>query len=235
MSLPSDLTGFQVACERCGQVVLFEDASLIAVQQEQQGDAAKVVDLHARTFTAAELMAELEHRDEEEELRVRTTGDRWMVACSNCSTEWVYWIDLRDLFDGGHTISWIGHIAEKAWFLPASFVAAVMRLAEDLYGRNAVRLNGRGKKPAPPPRERKRSALSLSVRFAVLQRDRFRCVYCGAVGVELHVDHRVSVADGGTDDPSNLATACIPCNLGKGRRSVRIPADEKKGNGGAAP
>lgn len=54
-------------------------------------------------------------------------------------------------------------------------------------------------------------------RYAVLARDHFTCRYCGAraPGVELRVDHVIPLAKGGTDDPSNLVTACEPCNSGK--------------------
>ena len=54
-----------------------------------------------------------------------------------------------------------------------------------------------------------RKALSKRVRFEVLKRDGFRCRYCGAnaSSTVLHVDHVIAVADGGTDDPSNLVAA----------------------------
>jgi hypothetical protein len=63
------------------------------------------------------------------------------------------------------------------------------------------------------------------VRFEIFKRDGFRCIYCGAtpVSTPLHCDHVVAIADGGSNDPSNLVTACSDCNLGKG--VVRI---EKK-------
>lgn len=60
-------------------------------------------------------------------------------------------------------------------------------------------------------------SLSKRLRFEVLKRDGFRCRYCGAssLSVLLHVDHVIPRAEGGTDDPENLMTACAPCNLGK--------------------
>ena len=63
---------------------------------------------------------------------------------------------------------------------------------------------------------RKRSSLG-GLRFRVLRRDNFTCQYCGrsAPDVELHVDHKVPFADGGSDSLSNLVTACAECNLGK--------------------
>jgi 5-methylcytosine-specific restriction endonuclease McrA len=49
----------------------------------------------------------------------------------------------------------------------------------------------------------------------VLQRDKYRCVLCGASGVSLEVDHKIPVARGGSDDLDNLQTLCFPCNRGK--------------------
>lgn len=57
-------------------------------------------------------------------------------------------------------------------------------------------------------------------RFRILERDHFRCVYCGvsSVGnetVKLHLDHIMPRSKGGKDIASNLATACGYCNIGK--------------------
>jgi hypothetical protein len=70
-----------------------------------------------------------------------------------------------------------------------------------------------------------REGLSPSVRFAVLQRDGFRCRYCGMGAqsnppVELEVDHVVPVAAGGSNELGNLVSACAPCNRGKSSRPV---------------
>jgi len=67
-----------------------------------------------------------------------------------------------------------------------------------------------------------RPALSKSVRFEVFKRDRFACTYCGAKApdVVLVVDHIEPVAKGGSSDILNLATACQPCNAGKGARPL---------------
>ena len=59
----------------------------------------------------------------------------------------------------------------------------------------------------------------LSLRFRILERDRFTCVYCGRNpkddGVKLEVDHIIPKAMGGKDIPENLVTACRDCNQGK--------------------
>lgn len=43
-----------------------------------------------------------------------------------------------------------------------------------------------------------------------------RCAYCDVhLTDEFHVDHRLPIARGGTDDPANLCCACQRCNLAK--------------------
>lgn len=55
------------------------------------------------------------------------------------------------------------------------------------------------------------------VRFSVLARDGFRCVYCGAgPAAKLRVDHVYPASKGGRNDLENLVTACDRCNSGKG-------------------
>lgn len=62
-----------------------------------------------------------------------------------------------------------------------------------------------------------RKALGKRLRFEIFKRDGFRCIYCGATpqNMPLHIDHVEPVASGGTNDPSNLVTACGACNGGK--------------------
>lgn len=63
-----------------------------------------------------------------------------------------------------------------------------------------------------------RKQISKRARFEIFKRDGFTCHYCGAHPPHaiLHVDHIHPVAEGGTNDPDNLVTACSYCNLGKG-------------------
>lgn len=50
-------------------------------------------------------------------------------------------------------------------------------------------------------------------------------MYCGAHGEEhgvgLTLDHLVPVELGGTNEPTNLVTACLSCNSAKGARTTR--------------
>lgn len=64
-----------------------------------------------------------------------------------------------------------------------------------------------------------REAIGARLRFEILRRCNFACYYCGipaAMGVkQLHIDHVIPVALGGTNDPWNLVAACWDCNAGK--------------------
>lgn len=70
-----------------------------------------------------------------------------------------------------------------------------------------------------------RKSLSRKTRFEVFKRDKFTCQYCGAQApdVTLEVDHIEPVAEGGTNDITNLVTACVSCNRGKG--AIRLDDD----------
>jgi 5-methylcytosine-specific restriction endonuclease McrA len=67
-----------------------------------------------------------------------------------------------------------------------------------------------------------RSHVSSRLRNEILNRDNYRCQYCGADLRELeekgfppHVDHLKSRRSGGKDTPDNLVSSCWKCNLGK--------------------
>ena len=64
---------------------------------------------------------------------------------------------------------------------------------------------------------RKRVAFT---RFNVFLRDEFRCQYCGKKG-ELTFDHIVPRSSGGITSWRNVVTACAPCNMRKGSKSLR--------------
>lgn len=75
---------------------------------------------------------------------------------------------------------------------------------------------------------RKRRRESGKQRFRIFVRDHFRCQYCCKKfqPADLTLDHIIPRSQNGTDDPENLATACIPCNQRKGARTpdaARMP------------
>jgi hypothetical protein len=62
--------------------------------------------------------------------------------------------------------------------------------------------------------------IPLKTRWAVLKRDNYRCVKCGASpatnhNVELQVDHKWPRSRAGSSDLDNLQTLCQDCNQGK--------------------
>jgi 5-methylcytosine-specific restriction endonuclease McrA len=57
------------------------------------------------------------------------------------------------------------------------------------------------------------------VRSIVMERDRYSCIYCGS-DKQLEADHILPLGRGGSNAFANLATACRPCNLSKGSKTV---------------
>ena len=49
-----------------------------------------------------------------------------------------------------------------------------------------------------------------TLRAEILYRDAYRCALCPRAASE--VDHIVPIAEGGTDDPSNLRSLCHDCH-----------------------
>jgi len=68
------------------------------------------------------------------------------------------------------------------------------------------------------PRNPNNRNVTLRLRFEVLERDRFRCQYCGREprdGAKLAIDHIVPFSKGGKTIIENLITSCFECNAGK--------------------
>ena len=66
--------------------------------------------------------------------------------------------------------------------------------------------------------KRRRTHIPRGLRHEVFKRDNYTCVECGASkedGATLHIDHKIPVSKGGTDELSNLQTLCSDCNLNK--------------------
>ncbi len=62
------------------------------------------------------------------------------------------------------------------------------------------------------------------LRFNILERDNFTCIYCGKSSVEdnvkLHADHIIPLTKGGNNDAFNMVTSCSDCNVGKGAKML---------------
>jgi hypothetical protein len=95
------------------------------------------------------------------------------------------------------------------------------------------------------PAELKRLALSVRLRYFILDRDAHTCQYCGRSSpvVALHVDHKISQSSwrerfgswttsqiiggleyAGVNDPKNLVASCSDCNLGKSAKNGNPPS-----------
>jgi 5-methylcytosine-specific restriction protein A len=75
--------------------------------------------------------------------------------------------------------------------------------------------------------ERQRGRGWMATRERVAQRHGYRCAKCGAVWVSSrdHIDHIVELADGGTNDDSNLQPLCdVPCHKAKTDAEARARA-----------
>lgn len=58
---------------------------------------------------------------------------------------------------------------------------------------------------------------------SIKERDLYTCQMCGRVTLEGDIDHRIPLARGGTDDPSNLQYLCRePCHAAKTAREMGI-------------
>lgn len=70
-------------------------------------------------------------------------------------------------------------------------------------------------------REARRPSANFN-RYDILERDKFTCQYCGrkAPDVVLVIDHVIPVSKGGSNNASNLATACFECNSQKSNKLV---------------
>lgn len=81
----------------------------------------------------------------------------------------------------------------------------------------------------------------LALALRVFQRDSFACVYCGASGVALAVDHvrprahfDAAAPAAQVNAPANLVTACNACNGAKGPQNLAGFAAMLRGRGVAA-
>lgn len=57
--------------------------------------------------------------------------------------------------------------------------------------------------------------LWYEIRKKIFYRDNYTCFYCGKMGGKLEVDHKIPVIKGGSDNFTNLVTACRTCNRKK--------------------
>lgn len=62
-------------------------------------------------------------------------------------------------------------------------------------------------------------------RLGIYMRDKFTCLYCGRdcsqmAAAEFGLDHLIPCSKGGTNENTNLVTACRSCNSSRGNRDL---------------
>jgi len=65
-------------------------------------------------------------------------------------------------------------------------------------------------------RHSSRRVLSQKAKTEILVRDDYTCQDCGTTIGPFHVDHIRPYSKGGWQDPRNLQTLCVSCNVRKG-------------------
>ncbi len=61
-----------------------------------------------------------------------------------------------------------------------------------------------------------RGKVTNKMRFAIYERDHYRCRKCGKSTDDLEVDHIIPISKGGKSTFDNLQTLCHRCNYRKG-------------------
>lgn len=165
--------------------------------------------------------------------RARVEGFRQLETCSATDLRRAtvgyglhaldaYWSSLPPLFRGMAI-----YLRDEVWHETPYEPAARSRGASWIVVHGEARRLWEGsitERAAPATLGHGGRGVPARIRFAVLLRDGFKCMYCGRAavrdGVVLHVDHVVPVAQGGPTVVENLRTACADCNLGKGARPI---------------
>ena len=133
-------------------------------------------------------------------------------TCSMHVSEWVQWTgaeDFRDVIDALQSLKRSGRV-ESYGVRDGDVIFARSRFAEaesETWGQGD-KSNVYRKQPIPP-----------ALRQAVFERDGHKCTYCGSPEA-LCADHVYPEVLGGETTEENLTTACKPCNLSKGAKTL---------------
>lgn len=73
----------------------------------------------------------------------------------------------------------------------------------------------------------RRKAIPKAVRRYLLDMSGSQCANCGNTCCSPHIDHKLPVALGGSDDIDNLQVLCASCNLHKGAKREIQPVSSE--------
>jgi hypothetical protein len=116
------------------------------------------------------------------------------------------------------SISQYSKIFGKPWFdICVEFLASRSGLTIEQLRRETE------SSPTSSTEVRESRGINLSLRHAVMHRDRFRCVLCGRspatdLQCQIHIDHIVPWSKGGKTVLENLRCTCSQCNIGRSNR-----------------
>jgi len=65
---------------------------------------------------------------------------------------------------------------------------------------------------------KQKATIPTYIRKTVLERDGYKCRYCGSEKTPLHIDHVYPESKGGETSVKNMVTACASCNTKKHSR-----------------
>lgn len=131
------------------------------------------------------------------------------LVCSLCGAESDKVLEL--IFDDGSEPMRCCFDASKADCYRTGISMQLAKRNDDYILTRLIEYKG------PRKVKRKREPLGLAKRYQVMKRDGFQCSICGASGAEsrLEIDHKIPIAEGGSDGMDNLQTLCFNCNRGK--------------------
>lgn len=144
--------------------------------------------------------------------------DRTLARACNCSVQ-AYKKAKAKLIDMGKIA-----VVDGKLYQPRADAEYEDVLEEHIHAQSVERARARSLEKARKARWENhtpvgRAWLHPHTRAAVLERDGYRCVYCGDGDGPFHIDHVLPVSRGGSDDLENLTCACAACNLSKSNKT----------------
>lgn len=133
----------------------------------------------------------------------------------------LYYVELKRIVDytsrpGGDSLTgWVSHLRQKNWFVHEMIegLDTAHTVAKRLVRSPGVVAPAVATVVASLPGDA-RSKVTAKLRLQIFARDGHRCVQCGAQP-PLELDHIMPVSRGGSSEPENLQSLCVPCNRAK--------------------
>lgn len=105
----------------------------------------------------------------------------------------------------------------------AALDAVCAELGIDIKAHRRTKRKNDGRYTAQMQRRSRLGEGDTFTRQQIIDRDHRTCYVCNRTGLsdsEIHIDHVLPLARGGTHTLDNVRVACPPCNLGKGTKTL---------------